>query len=186
MAKKLIKSLFPTYHKVREHESLRFFGAVLNDPNLWHLNRRSAAGAFGVGLFVAFLPIPAQMLTAAALAIIVRVNLPISVLLVWISNPLTMAPIYYAAYTIGRFLMGEPRRGFSFELNLSWFTGELVVIWKPLLLGSLVMSVIAGLAGYITIRLLWRLHIVRRLDLKRRRLPRLGRRRESSSPPTDP
>ncbi|EHQ53146.1 hypothetical protein ECTPHS_10676 [Ectothiorhodospira sp. PHS-1] len=116
------------------------------------------------------------MLTAAALAIIVRVNLPISVLLVWISNPLTMAPIYYVAYTIGRFLMGEPRRGFSFELNLSWFTGELVVIWKPLLLGSLVMSVVAGLAGYIAIRLLWRLHIVRRLDLKRRRLPRLGRR----------
>ncbi|ANB01076.1 DUF2062 domain-containing protein [Ectothiorhodospira sp. BSL-9] len=177
MPKKLIQSLFPSYHTVRDFEILKLFGAVLNDPNLWHLNRRSAAGAFGVGLFVAFLPIPAQMLVAAAVAVMVRVNLPISVLLVWITNPLTMAPIFLTAYTMGRYLMGEPARGFSFELSLSWFTGELLLIWQPLLLGSLLMSTMAALAGYISIRLLWRLHILRRLADKRRRLPRIRRSR---------
>lgn len=175
MPKKLIQSLFPNYHTVRDFEILRLFGAVLNDPNLWHLNRRSVAGAFAVGLFVAFLPIPAQMLLAAAVAIMVRVNLPIAVLLVWITNPLTMAPIFLTAYTMGRCLMGEPARGFSFELSLSWFTGELLIIWQPLLLGSLLMSTVAALAGYIGIRLLWRLHILRRLADRRRRLPRMRR-----------
>ncbi|SEK21214.1 DUF2062 domain-containing protein [Ectothiorhodospira marina] len=177
MPKKLIKSLFPGYHTVREFEILRLFGAVLNDPNLWHLNRRSVAGAFGVGLFVAFLPIPAQMLLSAALAIMVRVNLPIAVTLVWITNPLTMAPIFFSAYHLGKFLLDEPARGFSFEWSLSWFTGELLMIWQPLLLGSLLMSTVAGLVGYTTIRLSWRLHILRRLADKRRRLPRIHRSR---------
>ncbi|AHK78883.1 hypothetical protein M911_06605 [Ectothiorhodospira haloalkaliphila] len=175
MPRKLIKSLFPSYHTVRDFEILKLFGAVLNDPNLWHLNRRSVAGAFAVGLFVAFWPIPMQMLVAAAVAVMVRVNLPIAVLLVWITNPLTMAPIFLTAYTIGRYLMGEPPRGFSFEFSLSWFSGELLMIWQPLLLGSLLMSTVAGLAGYVSIRLLWRLHILRRLADKRRRLPTLRR-----------
>ena len=178
MARRLIKRWFPNYHAVRDYESLRLFGAVLHDPNLWHLNRRSVAGAFAVGLFIAFLPIPAQMIAAAAIAIMVRVNLPISVLLVWVTNPLTMAPIYLTAYTIGRIILDEPKRGFSFELSITWFTGELLTIWKPLLLGSLILSLVASLLGYLLIRVLWRLHILRRIQEKRQRFKekRLSRR----------
>ncbi|MFP4243538.1 MAG: DUF2062 domain-containing protein [Ectothiorhodospira sp.] len=170
MVKKFIQDLFPAYQRIRHHETLRLFGAILHDPFLWHLNRRSAAGAFGVGLFTAFLPLPGQMLVAAALAIMLRVNLPISVMLVWITNPLTFAPIYYAAYTLGRWVLGVPGRGFSMELSLAWFTGELLEIWKPLVTGSLILSTVAGLGGYVAVRLLWRLHILRRLQERRRRI----------------
>ncbi|OOG24530.1 hypothetical protein B1C78_08455 [Thioalkalivibrio denitrificans] len=169
MAKKFIKRLFPSYHRVRDHESLRLFGALLHDPNLWHLNRRSVAGAFAVGLFVAFLPIPFQMVVSAAVAILVRVNLPISVLLVWVNNPLTMGPVFYAAYRLGLRVLDKPKIGFNFELSLSWFTHDMLPIWKPLLTGSLIFSTAAGLTGYIAIRLLWRLHILRRLSSKKRR-----------------
>jgi uncharacterized protein len=169
MAKKIIKRLFPSYHRVRDHESLRFFGTLLHDPNLWHLNRRSVAGAFAIGLFVAFLPIPFQMVAAAAVAILVRVNLPISVLLVWVTNPLTMGPIYFSAYQLGRRILDLPKVRFRFEWSMAWFTEEMLVIWKPLLLGSLIFSVVAAVTGYVTIRLLWRLHILRRLNWRRQK-----------------
>ena len=78
MAKKLIRRYLPDAHKIRDHKHLRLFGTLLHDPNLWHLNRRSVAGAFAVGLFMAFVPMPFQMIPAAALAILLRVNLPIS------------------------------------------------------------------------------------------------------------
>jgi len=168
MAKKLIKRLFPSYHRVRDHESLRFFGTLLHDPNLWHMNRRSVAGAFAVGLFVAFLPIPFQMIIAAAIAVMIRVNLPISVLLVWVTNPLTMGPIYYTAYTIGRRVLDLPRVGFSFELSVQWFTHEIQIIWKPLLTGSLILATVAALVGYVTIRVMWRLHILSRINWRKR------------------
>ena len=172
MAKKFIKSWFPAYESVRGHRALEMLGPRLRAPDLWHMNRRSVAGAFAVGLFVAFLPIPMQMLLAAAIAIWVRVNLPISVLLVWVSNPLTMPPIFYTAYTIGRWILNEPRRSFRVEMTIEWFTGDLLTIWKPLVTGSLVLAVIASGLGYITIRVLWRLSIVERLKIRRARLRR--------------
>jgi uncharacterized protein (DUF2062 family) len=170
MAKNIIKKWFPAYDSVRENRGIGMLGPRLRAPDLWHLNRRSVAGAFAVGLFVAFLPIPMQMLVAAAIAIIVRVNLPISVLLVWVSNPLTMPPIFYTAYTIGRWILSEPRRSFRIELTYEWLTTELLTIWKPLLTGSLVLAISASLAGYLLIRLLWWISVVQRLRFKRLRL----------------
>ena len=67
MAKKLIRRFLPDAHKIRDHKHLRVFGTLLHDPNIWHLNRHSVAGAFAVGLFMAFVPMPLQMIPAAAL-----------------------------------------------------------------------------------------------------------------------
>jgi uncharacterized protein len=170
MAKNLIKSWFPAYESVRGHRGLRMLGPRLRAPDLWHMNRRSVAGAFAVGLFVAFLPIPLQMAVAAAIAIWVRVNLPISVLLVWVSNPLTMPPIFYTAYTIGRWILDVPPRSFRVEMTLEWFTSDLLTIWKPLVMGSLVLAVVASVSGYLVIRILWWISVVERLKLKRSRM----------------
>ena len=172
MTKNLIKKWFPAYESVRGHRALEVLGPRLRAPDLWHLNRRSVAGAFAVGLFVAFLPIPMQMLLAAAIAIWVRVNLPVSVLMVWVSNPLTIPPIAYTAYTIGRWILDDPRRSFRVEFTLDWLTGELLTIWKPLVTGSLVLSVIAAAVGYLTIRVLWWFSVVERVKLRRARLRR--------------
>lgn len=172
MTKNLIKKWFPAYESVRGHRALGVLGPRLRAPDLWHLNRRSVAGAFAVGLFVAFLPIPMQMLVAAAIAIWVRVNLPVSVLLVWVSNPLTIPPIAYTAYTIGRWILDEPRRSFRVELTVDWFTGELLTIWKPLVTGSLVLAVVASVVGYVTIRVIWWFSVIERVKLRRARLRR--------------
>lgn len=178
MPKNFIKRYMPDHHTIREHKHLRFLGTLLHDPNLWHLNRRSASGAFAVGLFMAWVPVPFQMLLAAIAAIPFRVNLPLSVALVWISNPLTMPPLFYFAYLIGTWILGEPSSGhLAFELSYEWLATELKTIWQPFLLGCFIMGVSSALAGYLTIRGLWRLHLIR--HYKERKLRRQRQKEKS-------
>jgi len=169
MPKKLIKRFMPDHTVIREHRHLRFFGTLLHDPNLFHLNRRSASGAFAVGLFMAFVPLPLQMLLAAAASILFRVNLPISMVLVWITNPVTIPPMFYFAYLLGTWILGEPvhMEQSAFELSTEWLKQELVIIWQPFLLGCLVAASLSALTGYFTIRGLWRLHLVRHYQQKK-------------------
>ena len=83
---------------------------MFQDPNLWHLNRHSAAGGFGIGLFFAFWPVPFQMWLSAFAAIPLRVNLPLSVATVWLTNPITMPPIFYGAYKVGNYCVRNRNR----------------------------------------------------------------------------
>lgn len=168
MARKIIKRLLPDNEVIRNHKSLQIFGAVLHDPNLWHINRRSTSLAFFIGLFVAFIPVPAQMLLSGLAAVWLRANLPISVLLVWITNPLTMPPMFFTSFKVGCWILNVPPRGFDFELSLQWFTEGIADIWQPFLLGSVVCGLLAGLAGAAFIRLFWRLHVVQRWQQRKR------------------
>lgn len=151
----------PDHNSIKDHKHLRIFGALLHDPNLWHLNRRSASGAFAVGLFFAWVPVPFQMFLAAMLGIGVRVNLPLSVGLVWVSNPLTMAPMFYGAYLLGAQMMGVPPQEFNFELSWQWLSDSLSTIGPAMLLGCLLCGVISSIAGYAAIRLLWRYSVIK-------------------------
>ncbi len=157
----------PNPDTIRHHQHLQCFGRLLHDPGLWHLNRRSVAGAFFVGLAAAFVPVPFQMVLAAGVAIMLRVNLPISVALVWVTNPLTMPPLFYFAYKVGAGVMAVPPQPFNFELSLSWFSEGIMAIWQPFLLGCLIVGLSSGVLGYGLILLLWRGYVV----WKRKRRP---------------
>ena len=162
MPKRLIKKIFPDPETIKEHKHLKVFGSLLYGPNLWHLNRRSFAGALAVGLFVAFIPLPTQMIIAAALAIIFRVNLAISVATVWITNPLTMPPIFYAAYWVGSLLMDIPPDPSGFKFSLDTLMDSLGASWKPFLLGCLVLGTLSSIVGYVLARTLWRLAVIKK------------------------
>ncbi|MDH0304512.1 MULTISPECIES: DUF2062 domain-containing protein [unclassified Pseudomonas] len=156
MPRRLFKRYMPDPTSIREHKSLRFFGKLLHDPNLWHLNRHSVARAMGVGLFAALIPIPMQMLLAAALAIPVRGNLPIAVSLVWLTNPLTMPPVFFVTYMTGAWLMQVPPRTLPEEITVDWVTDQLATIWQPFLLGSVVCGVVLGVLAYFITMGYWR------------------------------
>lgn len=168
MPKKFLKRLMPDHRVIREHRHLRIFGKLLNDPNLFHLNRRSASGAFANGLFWAFVPMPFQMLPAALFAILFRVNLPLSIALVWITNPITMPPIFYFCYKVGSWLLGVPVHPMEAEFSMEWLQAELSLIWQPFLLGCFVLGAISSLLGYSVVRGLWRLHLIRHWQHKKR------------------
>ena len=109
-----------------------------------------------LGFFFAFIPVPFQMVLAAAAAIILRVNLPISVALVWITNPLTMPPIFYGSYLVGTLVLNQPEQHFAFEASWAWFIESLTTIGPAFLVGSLVCASIASVIGYFGIDLMWR------------------------------
>jgi hypothetical protein len=167
MARKIIRRWLPDPKHLHTQPLLRPLRRWLQHSNLWYLNRRTAAGACAVGLFWAFVPIPWQMLPAAITAIVARVNLPVSVALVWVTNPLTIPPVFYFNYKLGTWLLQLPPRPFEFEMSWQWFSAGLEASWRPLLLGSLVVAVSASVLGYLAMRGFWRLQAVR--DWQRRR-----------------
>lgn len=156
----------------------RLFGRIVHDPDLWHINRRSVAGAVAIGLFVAFVPLPFQMVIAAAAAIAFGCNLAIAVVLVWVSNPLTMGPLFFGAYKAGAWLLGVPPEPLRFEMSLDWLMRRLGEVWEPFLLGCFLVGAAAALLGYLAVRLAWRLHV---LAAWRRRRARGGRGRTNST-----
>ncbi|MCW8855163.1 MAG: DUF2062 domain-containing protein [Gammaproteobacteria bacterium] len=168
MPRKFIRKFLPDPHKIRDHKSIKMFGTLLHEPNLWHLNRRSIASAFAVGLFFMWIPVPFQMALAAGAAIIIRSNLPISVALVWISNPLTMPPMFYFAYLLGTWILGVNEMHFVFEPTMDWLKTEMLIIWKPFLTGCLTLAIVSSALGFTSIRLLWRLAVLRYLDKKKK------------------
>ena len=161
MARRFIQRFMPDHQKVRESKAIRIFGSLVHDANLWHLNRRSASGAFAVGLFCAFIPVPFQMLLAAASAIPFRVNLPLSVGLVWVSNPITMPPMFYLCYLVGNAILAEPPQPFAFELSWEWLGHSISTIGPAFILGCLILGTLSSLIGYVAIRLLWRRSVVK-------------------------
>jgi len=156
MPHKFLKRIMPDHKTIREHKHLQIFGTLLHNPALWHLNRRSVSKAFAIGLFFAWVPVPFQMVLGAGGAILFHANLPLSVVLVWLTNPLTMGPMFYGAYKLGAFVLGEEVQHFDMELSWEWITHEMSVIWEPFLLGCFIIGVICSLAGYLGIGYAWR------------------------------
>lgn len=170
--KEWLRRWLPHHHYFRDHPHLRPLGDLLLNPEIWHLTRRSTAGAVGVGLFIAFMvPLPVQMLLAALSAVAFRMNLPVAVVSTFASNPLTTPPFVFLAYELGARLLGMPRIHFHFEPSWHWLTSTLIEVWQPLLLGVFILSVVFAVAGHVAIRLLWRMHLVKRWKARRLRLP---------------
>jgi len=169
MAKKIFKRWLPDPAEFKKRPALNFMSHMFHDPNLFHLNRHSVSGAFFIGLFTAFLPILGQMPIAALLALICRVNLPIAVALVWISNPITIPPIFFATYELGRWMLDSPAVAFSVEWSWEWFSTEFTRLWQPLVAGSLLCGVVFGGVGYISIQVFWRWHVLRNWEKRKLR-----------------
>ena len=167
MPKKFINKFLPDHKTIREQKFLKLFGSMFQDPNLWHLNRHSASGAFGIGLFFAFWPVPFQMWLSAFAAIPLRVNLPLSIATVWLTNPLTMPPIFYGAYKVGAWVLGTDVGEFEFQLSWEWLMGSVNTIGPAFLLGCMICSVVFGSLGYAAMNFLWRRSVIKSWQARR-------------------
>lgn len=141
----------------------RYFGDRIHDRHLWIVNRQSVSRATAIGLFCAYIPLPLQMLPAALLAIIFRANLPISILLVWVSNPLTWIILFTPPYLLGLAITGET------GISLNAITVDMMMQqFTALLIGCLIFGGSLAISGYFLANVIWRLIVANKWSSRRR------------------
>lgn len=154
---------------VRSSRLLTVFGRWVQHPNLWHLNRRSVSGAVAIGLFSGLVPGPLQMLTALLLAVPLKKNLPVSLLVTLYTNPFTIVPLYLLAYAYGHLLL--PGEGAAqvvpFQFDWSNFSDSMrglgewaLALGKPLAVGLVALGCTLAIVGYVAVQLAWRAYVV--------------------------
>src|ERR1035437_2932709 len=139
--RKFLHQFLPHHETVKNSRWLKPFGSWLHQPNLWHLHRRSVAGGVAVGLCCGLIPGPLQMIAAALLAVLLRVNLPVAVFATLYTNPFTILPLYALAYELGSRVSGAhhtlvltlPELHWDSWLSELWQWFE--ALGKPILIG---------------------------------------------------
>lgn len=172
MAKHLFKKYLPHPDIIIKNRWIKLLGPRLQEPGLWHINRKSCSGGIAVGVFCAFIPMPFQMLLAAIGAVFFKSNILVAVPTVWISNPITMPPMFYFCYLVGAEILGSNIGDFEFELSFNWLLTGLNEIWQPFLLGCLVVGAAVSALSFILTRVVWRYHILEHLKIRKNRKTR--------------
>ncbi|NOU01019.1 MAG: DUF2062 domain-containing protein [Gallionella sp.] len=173
--RKFFRNFIPSQDVVRNNRWLKPFARWLHHPNLWHLNRRSVAGGVAVGLFCGLIPGPLQMLTAAPLAVLLRVNLPIALVTTLYTNPFTFLPLYALAYELGSWVSGTHNAALLTLPELHWHNWAsglwhwLRLLGKPILIGLPLLAVLLAVMGYCVVRVAWRVAVVLRWRARKNR-----------------
>ncbi len=131
-----------TLRRVLRYQWLKFL-RLQGDP-------RKLAGGMALGVFIAFTPtIPFHTIGALALAALLGVSPVTAFLGIQICNPLTIPPIYVAAYKVGQFLLyrGQP---LVFPTTSS-YEAWLQVLWQggvSLQVGGVIIGILPAIASY--------------------------------------
>ena len=128
---------------------------------IWILNRKHVAGGLGLGVTLAFVPLPIQMLLCVPLSIILRVNLPAALGAVWLSNPLTAAPIFFFAFRVGQWVTKRTDnwKVVDATFSITDLANLMESIWVPLFTGCAICGLAAGLTTYLLVNFFWRVQI---------------------------
>lgn len=160
-----LKKYLPNKKTIINHSSMNALNNYFRHPKIWSLTCSSASRGMAVGLFVAFIPLPLQMIIAALLAILIRANLPIAVVMTWITNPFTFVPINYFIYWVGKKVLGASVTDISvtaftwrFE-SWSLFWSSLITqasqLGKAYFVGLPIVSIGMAALGYLIVRIAW-------------------------------
>ena len=169
MPRKFFRKYLPDPEVVRSSRMVAAFGSWAQHPNLWHLNRRSVSGAVAIGLFAGLVPGPLQMLIALLLAVPLKKNLPVALLVTLYTNPFTIVPLYILAYAYGQFLLPGERAAHVTPFDFDWGNfaesmhglGEWALsLGKPLALGLVALACTLAVVGYVAVQIAWRGYVV--------------------------
>ena len=163
-----IDRLKPSVQKITRHPWVVRHVPALSDPDLWHLNRRSTARGVAVGLMCGLIPGPVQVAGAIGLSLLWRANFPLAAITTLYTNPFTIVPLYLLAYEYGRLFFPDAPPvvavlpppfvdAVSYIPALAAWAAEL---GKPLALGIVLLAVTLASVGFVSVRLVWRCHVV--------------------------
>jgi len=149
-----------TLKQTSKHEKLRaFIKKSKIPPEYLSPSRKMIARGVLIGLFIAFIPMPMQMAAVLLFVPFVKFNVPVGLAMCWLSNPITMPPMYYMEYLTGSFFLHiKPQ---PVEMTLSWFSNNLEKIFIPLYFGTAIYSIFGSILGYFLVNYLWKLSVNR-------------------------
>ncbi len=105
-----LKSITPARHALEKRWYLKPFSALVVDRGCWAFKRSRVINAFSLGLLIAFVPptplLPLHLTLCLVLGIVFRLNLPVLLATVFVSNPLTWFPQVACSIWVGAKLMG--------------------------------------------------------------------------------
>lgn len=162
---------------------LKPFSYLATHPVYFSTKRRSVSGGIALGLFLGMLPIPGQTPLAVAGALLMRFNIPLAAVSVWISNPITFVPLFYFAYRVGALLLDLQPEALPPEVTVEslfyWLTANFPSHGRALIYGSLLMAASVSSIAYLSISAAW--HLITINKYKRRHRDAARRRAASSS-----
>ena len=161
MPRKTLKKILPNHQKIKDNKMLKIFGSLLQKKEIWSLSRKKVLAGVFIGMFIAFIPMPFQMLLVTLLAIILNVNLPIPLVLIWISNPITMPFIYYFEYELGNILLNNQN---AIEFSLDTMHENLSQIASSLYVGAFVVCCFVSILSVVVLNFLW----INKVKIKRK------------------
>lgn len=136
----------------------------LLDPQLWRLQHEAVARGVAIGIFWAFSIPFGQIPVAAAHSVWWRANIPVAVGATLVTNPFTIGFWLWLAYRLGSLLLGTPPLAPIVPTEGSSLQTLLITLGEPVILGMGIFAVAGSAAGYVGVKLVWRL----RVWLKRR------------------
>ena len=152
----------PTRDTVHRYRLLRPFAPHLTHSSLWRMTRRSVPRGVALGLFVAVIIPVMHTAIAALLAVPTRANVAVAALFTLVVNPITIPPLYYAAYRIGSWELHH-EAGLVNPAAAERFSSELsrLLFWiheasGSIAIGVLTIAAAAALLGYLGSALVWR------------------------------
>lgn len=161
-----LRAMAPSREQLEATPGVRRLAPHLSHPMLWCWSRRGVALGVALGLFIGLLIPIAQILFVAMAAIFLRANIAIGAVGTFVSNPLTVPPIYFAAYHLGAWATGTSADA-SLSLTDPWSVYDnLGSIGLPLFTGLATIATVSALAGYLLVSQVW----IWRVNAKRRSL----------------
>lgn len=168
-----IKSWLPKPEALLNNRWLRWLGPALRHPRLWHFSRKGIAMGMALGIFFGLLIPVAQIPFSAAMAVLLRANLPMAVASTLVTNPVTFGPVYYGAYHLGKAVLGErpmtdeqamqvleqaqaePEALNGLTDRVQYWARHLSTVGKPLVVGLAIVASASGLLVYFVASGLW-------------------------------
>ncbi len=132
-----------------------------------HSDPQALARGVSIGLFIGFTPtVGFQIMLMIVACTFLRGSLLAAFALSWVTNPVTMGPLYYGFYRIGEALFA----GFLSPLTeLSGLSGDFIEESITTFMGSLVIAIPAAIIGYFLCRSISRRHEARRNFFRERK-----------------
>jgi len=176
--KRLKDRVVPKMPTREEMASNRWLAPIAHrflSPELWRFTRRSVPRGVALGIFAGFIIPIGQIFLAAFLALPARANVPLAVLVTFVTNPLTLAFWLVVANKTGQFFLNIDTSGHSEAIGREISSGRLETYsWffqtaGTTAVGFVLLAIVGAAVGYLVSGWVWRFIVGRKLRARQRR-----------------